>query len=402
VGPLEGIKVIDMSEFVAAPSCARALGEMGAEVIKIEPLAKDILRVTGSNIGAPCSDDENPVFNVTGLNKKFMSVSLKTENGRKIAKQLIAKADVFVTSYRDGALKHYGLTYEDVSALNPRIVMGHISGYGEVGPDKDLPGYDFTSYVARGGILHNMTPAGASEPIISFNAFGDMQVGMTLAAGVLSALVGREKTGKGDYVDVSLYGTAVYMGQMGNFESQYGVEYPKTRNKPSMALINTFKASDDRWIYVCIGQHDRLYNKFMEVIGRPDLVDDERFSTYHKILKSNGYEELTKIIEEAIAKKPSDYWDRVFKEADLTAQRAASFEDINTDPQAFENDFVRKVTFKSGNTGLVYPIPTKFKSAGKGEIELPKALGYDNEEILTKLGYTKEDMENLRSEKTII
>lgn len=402
MGPLEGIRVIELAEFVAAPACAKILGEMGAEVIKVEPLAKDIMRVTGRNLGAPCSDEYNPVFTATALNKRFMSVSLKTENGRKIVKELLKTADVVITSYRVGALEHYGLTYDDIAAINPKIVMGHISGYGEVGPDKDLPGYDYTSYVARGGLLYNMTPAGAEEPIISMNAFGDLQAGMTLAAGVLSALLARTKTGKGDYIDVSLYGLAVFMTQMANLENQGGVKYPKSRKEPALVLINTFKAADDVWVQVCISQHDQLYNRFMDVIGRSDLKDDTRYNTFENINKHNTRAELTKIVEEAIAKQPAAYWDKAFKEADLTAEKAASFDDIRKDPHAIENGFVREVTWSSGEKSVIMPIPQKYRNAKLGEITLPKALGADNEEFLTELGYSKEDMEKLRAEKTII
>ena len=399
--PLEGIKVIELAEYVAAPICSRILGELGAEVIKVEPLAQDIMRYTGNNVGAPCSDEENPVFCCVGLNKKFTSISIKTEEGQEIVRKLLKDADVLITGYRQHALEKFGFTYEDVSKLNPRIVMGHVTGYGEDGPDKDLPGFDYTSYVARGGMLYNMTPLGAPEPINSFNAFADNQVGTSLALGIVSALLARDKTGKGDYVAVSLYGTAVFMVQMANLESQYGVQYPKTRKKPALALINTFQCSDGVWIQCCFSAHDKLYNKVMEVIGRPDLKDDPRFSTFERIKASNGQEELTKILEEAIAKKPAKEWDRLFKEADLTAQMAFSFQDINQDEQAYANDFIRRITFANGNPGLVYPLHVKFKSCPNPEITLPKAQGADNEAVLSGLGYSDKDVQELREKKVI-
>ena len=152
---------------------------------------------------------------------------------------------------------------------------------------------------------------------------------------------------------------------------------------------------------MCIAQHDKLYNRVMEVIGRPDLKDDPRFSTYERIYKSKGYAELTAILMDEIAKKPAKEWDRLFKEADLTVQMAFSFEDINNDPQAYANDYVRPITFETGNPGLVYPFHVKFGSYPKPEIILPRGLGADNEEILARYGYTPDDIKALR-EKQII
>jgi len=150
---------------------------------------------------------------------------------------------------------------------------------------------------------------------------------------------------------------------------------------------------------LCISRHDDLYNRFVETIGRPDLVDDPRFCTFANCLKNDGNHKFTLIIQEQLSQKDADEWVDIFTNADLTIEKAYNFHEINSDPQALENDYVREISFASGNKGVVFPSPIKLKNAGRPEFEPTKSLGFHNEKYLKELGYTDEEIAGFRAEK---
>ncbi|MDR0719429.1 MAG: CoA transferase, partial [Treponema sp.] len=184
--PLEGIKVLELATFIAGPCCARYLADLGAEVIKVEPPGGDPLRFTAVNEGRPFGDAEDTTFCMENTGKKCITLNTKSDAGRKVLEQLLAGSDIFITNWRQGALERAGLDYKTIHEKYPGIVMGFVSGYGEKGPDKDLPGFDFTAYFARGGIMGTLYDRDGS-PMIPIAGFGDHQVGMYLAGGVLAA-----------------------------------------------------------------------------------------------------------------------------------------------------------------------------------------------------------------------
>lgn len=201
--PMEGIKVIELSNMLAGPMTARILAEWGADVIKVESTNGDTWRTQGATSLSPTTEIANPNFDMQNLNKRFLSINTRTAEGKNILMKLLETADVFVTNYRVQALEKIGLTYDQLKDAYPRLIHASVLGYGEEGPEKDRPGYDYTAFYARTGLLADLAPAGG-PPLMTVAGFGDHSVAAALAGAIAAALFRRERTGAGDKVDVSL------------------------------------------------------------------------------------------------------------------------------------------------------------------------------------------------------
>ena len=221
--PLEGVKVVELATFIAAPCTARFLADLGADVIKVEAPMGDPLRYTAANEGRPLDQKENTSYDLENAGKRCIALNIKSPEGREALEKLIASADVFITNNRQPSLRKNQLDYDTIHAKYPSLVYGFISGYGEKGPDKDLPGFDFTAFYARGGILGPLRDK-TSTPMLTVQGFGDHQVSMNLAAGVLAALYKAKMTGEGDQVVVSLFHSAVWDVSLMLQSSQYGAD----------------------------------------------------------------------------------------------------------------------------------------------------------------------------------
>ena len=201
--PLEGIEVVELATFVAAPSCCRYLADLGAHVIKVESFGGDPLRYTAVTEGRPAGEEENTSYDLENANKECICLNLKTPAGLEAFEKLVSRADIFVTNLRQGALERIGIDYDSLKVKYPSLVYGIVTGYGDKGPDKDLPGFDFTAYSARGGVL-GPTCDKSSNPMNLIPGFGDHQVGMFLSSGIIAALFRAKNTGQGDRVSASL------------------------------------------------------------------------------------------------------------------------------------------------------------------------------------------------------
>lgn len=397
---LEGVKVVELSSFVAAPSCAKLLADWGAEVIKIEPVQGDNLRFVGNVYNSPASDEENPMFELENGNKKGVAINTRSEKGKEVLGRLLKDADIFITNVREKALERSGLSYGQLKDKYPSLIHAHILGYGECGPLKDKPGFDYTAYFARGAVSTSLMEKGTS-PANTNAGFGDHYAGISLAAGILAALHRKTQTGKGDRVTVSLYHTAIFgMGLMIT-TAQYGNEMPLSRRTPNNPLATTYRCKDDRWIQLALLKYDAWFPKFCkEVINRPELAEDERFNTQAEVVKH--VETFVGIMEEEMIKKDLDEWAELLDRADVPYEKLQTCEDILEDEQAWANDYLFNKTYKSGNTGVLVNTPVKFSEAGIKEYEsAPRVVGEDTEKILMNLGYSKEEIEEMRKEKAI-
>ena len=270
--PLKGIKVVDLTTYMATPATGRVLGEWGADVIKVEAAKGDPLRVTQAAVfNMPMSDEENLAFDMCNLNKRFISLNLKSETGAEVMDKLLADADVFLTNTRTKSLKKMGLDWETLHAKYPKLIMAHGLGYGKKGPEKDDPGFDVTCYMARGGVFGTTVNRGDS-PMIPTNGYGDLQASMFLAAGVCAAIIGRNQTGEGEYVTCALQHAAIYALMTGMISAQYGNPYPKSRLEVICPFNNVYTAGDGKSIAMCDPEYDRDYDKIMGLIGREDLI----------------------------------------------------------------------------------------------------------------------------------
>ena len=376
--PLEGVKVVDLTTYLAAPTTVRVLGEWGADCVKIES-------AKGAVFNMPYEDDENLAFDVANLNKRFITLDLKSEKGLEIAYKLLAEADVFVTNTRTKSLKKLGLDYDTLKEKFPRLVFAQVLGYGEYGPEKDTAGFDVTCYMARGGVFGTTVNKG-DAPMIPTNGFGDFQVAMSLASGICAALYSREKTGKGDKVTVGLHHAAVYALSTGVISAQYGNQYPKSRKEVPNPFNNVFRTSDEKWVVICCPEYDRDYEKIMTLIGRPDLVGNPRYIKCAEVNANGLNREVTDILDEAIGKFTRDEILAMFKANDLACEAAYEPLDMYEDEQVWANNILTKIPYPSGER-FMPTNPVNFSSMGVPEYRIGGSQGAHTMEILDHLGY---------------
>ena len=391
--PLEGVKVIELATFIAAATAGRFMADLGADVIKIESAKGDPLRYTAPSEGRPLDMYENTTWDLENGNKRCISLNMKTPEGKEAFFKLLDSADVLITNWRVQALQRAGLDYESLKERYPKLVYAICTGYGEYGPDKDLPGFDFTAYFARGGIMGTMYDVD-SMPMSPIAGFGDHQVGMYLASGILAALYRARETGEGDQVTVSLFHTALWDIALFLQANQYGdssTQFPISRKLTANPLNVAHKCGDGKWIQIAMPRYDFHYPLFMKVIEREDLIDDERFYP-QKNLQSH-LEEFYKILDAEIGKYTLEEMCKRMDEADLPYAVCQTWDQILNDPQAWGSDALTKVKFPNGNERTMVRTPVIFTDTDLPEYERGGFLGEDTESVLARLGYSKEQIQ---------
>ncbi len=397
--PLDGIKVIDMSTFIGAPACARFFAEYGADVIKIEPKSGDLVRFNGVSEGRLGTPYENTTWDLENAHKKGLVLDLKSEEGREILFKLLETTDIFITNWRPQAIAKLGLDYESLKDKFPKLVYASFTGYGEEGPDKNLPGYDFTAFWARSGLQGTSYQKG-TEPINLIPGIGDHTTGMFLAASIMVALYNAKATGKGDKCEINLLHSAIWTQAINIQAAQYkdlGTKYPTSRKVAENPFNNTYKTKDGRFIQLSMPPFDVFYPKFMPLIGREDLVGNERY-TMKSITENKLHEEFISIIEEAFAQKTAEEWGKILVVADVPHSVARVWEEVLEDEQAWAIGAFEKVKYLTGERTMVRQ-PVSIKGAEKIKYERGPFLGEHSAEIIKGLGYTDEQMKELHDKK---
>ena len=393
--PLEGVKVLELATFIAAPSCCRYLADLGAEVIKVESPAGDPLRYTGYNEGRPMDQKENTSFDLDNANKVGITLNTKTPEGREALEKLIARADIFVTNWRLNPLKKSGLDYETLHAKYPALVYGIVSGYGQKGPDKDLPGFDFTAFFARGGILGTLKDKD-SVPMLTIPGFGDQQVGMYLSSGILAALYRAKATGEGDQVVVSLYHTALWISAIMLQAAQYGsptAQYPIARYEFDNPLTVCHKTKDGKWLQIAMPQYDKFYPIFMKAVGHEEMIDNPKFYPQKNLAPNK--EEFYNFLVEVMASRNCDEWCAVMDAADIPYAKAKTWDEVLVDPQAWGSDCLYEMEYSNGAKRTLVRTPVMFEETGLPPYERGPYLGEHTEKILKEIGYTDEEVAKL-------
>jgi len=396
--PLEGVKVIEMSTFIAVPACSRFFAEFGAEVIKIESKGGDAVRYNGVSEGRLGDPYENTTYDLENAHKKSIVINLKAEEGREILFKLLEDTDIFLTNWRPQALRKLGLEYDDLKEKFPKLVYASFTGYGEEGPDCELPGYDFTAFWARSGLLGTLYQKD-SEPINLIPGIGDHVSGMFLAAGVMTALYNAQKTGKGDKVSTSLLHCAVFVQAIALQAAQYkglGQVYPISRKTAENPFNNTYKSKDGRHIQLSMPPFDMFYPKFMPMIGRADLVGNERY-TMKSITENKLHGEFVQIISDAFAQKTAAEWSQILTEGDVPFSIAQVWEEVLEDKQAWASGVFELMDYPSAKRTMVRP-PVAIDGADKMPYERAAMLAENSEEILKGLGYSDEQLKKLHDD----
>ena len=390
--PLEGVKVVDLTTFLATPTTGRVLGEWGADVIKVEAAKGDPGRVNQAAVfGMPSSDEENLGFDMSNMHKRFISLNLKTEKGLEVFNKLLAEADIFITNNRTKSLAKMGLDWESLHARYPRLIMGHGLGYGKKGPEKDAAGFDVTCYMGRGGVFGTTVNKG-DAPMIPTNGYGDFQCSLFLASGLLAAYIAREKTGEGDYVTCALQHGAIYALSTGMVSAQYGNPYPKSRFEVNNPLNNVFRSKDDKWVVLCLPEFDRDWPRVMKLIGREELADHPKYSVCTTVNAEGLAPEVTKILDEGFAQFTLDELLKMFKENDMPCEPAQTPLDVYEDENALVNEYIKPVPYPDGPRWCP-TAPVQFEIGEVRDLKPTGKLGSSTADVMLELGYTQEEID---------
>ncbi|MBV8860205.1 MAG: CoA transferase [Acidobacteria bacterium] len=381
-----GLKVVDFSSFVAAPSAAVILGDFGADVIKVEPPSGDLWRL--GNHAPPQPYAKEPYqWHLANRNKRGMALDLKSPDAQPILERLVKWADVLIVNTPHPARKKLRLEYEDVLQWNPRLIYADVTGFGDNGPDADLPGFDITSYWARSGLLSMTRDAGAS-PTWPVGGSGDNATAVGLYSAIVTALYRRERTGEGSHVTTSLLAEGVWSASVSIQAALGGAKFyaPHDRKNPANAAQNVYRAADGTW-FVLIITPDK-FQAVAQAIGRADLLADARFTDPKKLAENRP--QLTAILDELFGAQPMSHWYGVFSGLHVTFGAVRGPEEVINDPQLRANDIVVPLEGAGDNLAFTISSPMQVKGVAKVPARRAPGLGEHNEEILRELGFDPE------------
>ena len=393
--PLQGIKVVELGQLIAGPFAGKTLGDFGAEVIKIEPPGEgDPLRTwrklyQGTSVW----------WQVQSRNKQSMVLDLRHPKGQEIARQLIREADVVIENFRPGTMEGWGLGWEDLSKLNPGLIMLRISGYGQTGPYRDRPGFGVIGE-AMGGLRY-VTGEPGRPPVRVGVSIGDSLAALHGVIGILLALYHRKANGgKGQYIDVALYEAVFNMMEslLPEYDA-FGVIRERTGSAlPGIAPTNAYPCKDDEYVLIA-GNGDSIFRRLMEAIGRSDLAGDPELA--HNEGRVRRVEEIDAAIAAWTTDKPLDEILTAMTKAKVPAGRIYSAKDIAEDPHYGARGMIEQVVSRDGLTVKVPGVVPKLSETPGSIRSTAPRLGEDTESVLQRLGYSAEEIAAFRTEKVI-
>ena len=387
---LEGIVVLDFTKVLAGPYCGSILADFGADVIKIElPGKGDDARAYG-----PIVNGESLYYANLNRGKRGITLNLKTEQGKEVFKKLVRKADILIENNRPGVMERLGLSYEELSRINPRLIYGKISGFGSTGPYADRPGYDIISQ-AMGGLM-SVTGEKGGSPTRSGNAMGDVLGGMNLTIGILMALEARNRSGRGQVVDIALVDSVIASLEQawqryftsGKIPVRHGNSYD------AIAPYDSYRAKDGYLVIGCGNQ--KLFEVLcLRILNRPELITDERFATMP--LRVENQMALKKIIEEWMQDMTVDEAVKQVLDVGIPAGPIMSLDMIANDAHFTEaRQMFEEIDYPGVGTIKLNNSPIKL-SESKAKIRgLSPRLGEHNKEILMNLGYSDQQIEEMK------
>ena len=395
--PLEGVKVIEWTTFVAAPVCGRLLADWGADVIKVETPEGDYWRTYGPKMEVPATDEENPLFDIPNANKRSITLNLRSQEGREIMEKLVAQSDIMITNTRERILKKLELDYDSVSRRYPGIIYAQISGYGEKGPEANRPGYDAVTYWAHSGFFADMKlDEPGSLPMYIPAAIGDVGAGSVLFGAIMAALNAKYRTGRGDKVSVSLYGEAIwFMGIMHTIsQKKYGYKYPRSRIE-CKPIATSYLCKDGEWIVGAAVQYDRDFPRLCHALDLDYIAEDPHYASYDDMMLDENRIPLLRIMEAKFLERTAAEWDEYLEAQDLVHDVHVHFRDVYENEQARANHFIEEVTFRNGEKAWLPRPCIVSRNLGTPEYRLAPIMGEHSEEIIEQLGYSREEIERM-------
>ncbi len=386
-GALEGLRVLDLSRVLAGPFCCMMLGDHGAEVIKVEPPGGDETR----NYGPPFVRGQSTYYLAINRNKRGMVLDLSQPEGQEIVKRLILTSDVVVENFKGGTMERWGLGYDELRNLNPRLIYCSISGYGRTGPYATVAGYD-GALQAQAGLMSINGEAGG-EPQKVGVAFGDLTTGMFASQAILLALYSRNSSGIGQRVEASLLESIVALlhPHNSNYLNAGVIGKPHGNSHPMISPYDVVQTAD-RPIYIPSG-NDAQIKRLGEVIGRPDLGDDPRFKSNQDRVQNRP--ELLAILNEALAPRPAMEWCRLLWKANVPAGPVNTVAEVFDDPQVKFREMIQEIPHPTLGTIRLPGFPTKLEGTPASVLRHPPLMGEHTLEILTEIGFSKEEVSDL-------
>src|SRR5450432_287743 len=392
-----GLKVVDLASFIAGPGAAVILSDFGAEVIKVEPPSGDLWRI-GHKLPPQPQSDEPYQWHLANRNKRGITLDLKSPSAQQVLEKLVKWADVLIVNTPHPARKRLKLEYDDVVQWNPRLIYADLTGFGDKGPDAELPGFDITSFWARSGLLSMTRDAGA-PPTWPVAGSGDNATAVGLYSAIVTALYRRERTGKRSYVTTSLLAEGVWSASVSIQAALCGANFYglHDRTHPANAALNVYRAKDDTW-FVLIVTPDKAA-AVTKAIGRPDLLTDPRFSDPAKL--TANMPQLTAILDEIFCAEPMAHWYEVFGGVHVTFGAVRGPQEVINDPQLKANDIV--VPLEGAGENLKYTVssPTQVHGVAKVPARRAPKIGEHNEEVLKELGFDAMEIDSLRTSGAI-
>ncbi len=394
-GALSGIKVLDLSRVLAGPSCTQQLADLGADVIKIErPEVGDETRQWAP---PTFQNGTSAYFATVNRNKKSVTVDISTAEGQAIIKKMALEADVLIENYKVGGLAKYGLDYDSIKDLNPRLVYCSLTGYGQDGPDAHKPGYD---YIIQGlsGLMSITGPSDGMPHKVGV-AVVDLFTGLQATVGIQAALIAREKTGKGQLVDVALLDSAIAMlGNVGMNHLASGQIPPRLGNEhPSIVPYQVFATGAKQFLILACG-NDKQFAKVAQVMSHPEWISDERFMSNPKRVVNR--EALTELMQAVFLEKNRDEWIAIFEAVQVPCGPINNIAEAVALPQVAARQMI--VGDFAGQEDLrVLGCPIKLSDTPVSYRSAPPLLGEHTTEVLTSMGMSTAEIASLQSKKII-
>ena len=388
-----GLKVVDLASFIAGPSAAVILSDFGADVIKVEPPAGDLWRRAHKIPPQPRANDAYP-WHLANRNKRGMALDLKSPSAPQVLERLVKWTDVLIVNTPHPARKRLNLEYDDVVRWNPRLIYADLTGFGEKGPDANLPGFDITSYWARSGLL-SMTRDLGEPPTWPVAGSGDNATAVGLYSAIVTALYRRERTGKGSYVTTSLLAEGVWSASVSIQAALCEAKFfgLHDRKNPANAAMNVYRASDETW-FVLIVTPDKL-NAVAKALGRMDLLTDPRFSDPANLMQNMP--QLTAILDEVFGSMPMAHWYEVFSGVHVTFGAVRGPQEVINDPQLRLNDIIVPLEGAGGKLTSTVSSPIQVHGVTKVAARRAPEIGEHNEEVLKELGFSMDEIDGLHA-----
>ena len=393
-GPLAGVKVLDWTMWQFGPVAASMLGDMGADVIKIEALDGDVgravARMESADAGLPAG--RNAYFETCNRSKRGIAVNLKTAEGREILHKLVSGADVFIQNFRKGVAERLDMDYETLKAINPKLIYASASGFGPEGPDAELPSLDGCGQ-ARAGLMMSATPPWAKHPVSVRGAPSDQIGGITLCLGILSALWAREARGVGQQVEVSHLSSTMWLQGLAVGMNLLTGQHMPTLNRESVSnfMYNIYQCKGGAWLRISNPQPARYWKPFVEALGIQHILEDPTIPGAEDGTVQSP--ELMKLIEDTFASKTFEEWDAIFRRYGFIYARIQTIDELPDDPQVIANDYITDFDHPDMGAVKVCNFPVAFSETPATIQSAAPELGQHTEDVLIEeLGYDWEDI----------